>query len=260
MNFQDTVSNAAKERSAARQWGWFAAYCVMSALAFGLTASLVLSVDSAISEASRRWQLPGDLRKAIDLSEAFAHGFGAAAILAAILIVAREQRRSLVWLAIAVTASSGLCANGLKGAFIRIRPHVAGQVQVASSQPAEEAPAAADIAVVERSFWDARQRSFPSGHAATAVGLAIGLSLLFPRAWGLFACLAGMACLQRITSGAHYPSDVLAGSAIAFLCSAAILVCGRHIALRRPQVAISETRSPESESSAESGNRTSQAA
>ncbi len=86
--------------------------------------------------------------------------------------------------------------------------------RVASSQTENSAPL---------SFWDARQRSFPSGHAATAWGLAMGLSLAFPRASWIFGMLAISASVQRLTSGAHFPSDVLAGAVLAFLCCAALL-------------------------------------
>ncbi|MEM7558788.1 MAG: phosphatase PAP2 family protein, partial [Planctomycetota bacterium] len=190
-----------------------------------------------------QWHLPGDLRKAINLSEAFAHGFGAAAILGAVLLV-QGRSKQLIWTAICITLVSGLLANGLKATVVRIRPHQVGKIEVAQESKAQAAKpsgavtfashteeaagkAAESGAVkpekVQETFWDARQRSFPSGHAATACGLAIGLSLLFPRGTLLFGMLAGLACLQRLTSGAHFPSDVLAGASIATACAALIL-------------------------------------
>ncbi|MEC8557269.1 MAG: phosphatase PAP2 family protein [Planctomycetota bacterium] len=189
------------------------------------------------------WHLPGDLRKAINLSEAFAHGFGAAAILGAILLVQGRSKRP-IWTAICITLVSGLLANGLKATVVRIRPHQVGKIEVAQeskAQPAKPSGAVKFASHVEPSsdnhaehikdkpetvqatFWDARQRSFPSGHAATACGLAIGLSLLFPRGTLLFGMLSALACLQRLTSGAHFPSDVLAGASIAAACAALIL-------------------------------------
>ncbi len=41
--------------------------------------------------------------------------------------------------------------------------------------------------------------------------------------------LAVLACFQRIESGAHYPSDVLAGAAIAFLFAACFLAVPRFV-------------------------------
>jgi membrane-associated phospholipid phosphatase len=63
-------------------------------------------------------------------------------------------------------------------------------------------------------------QSFPSGHTATAVGLAIALAYYYPQGRWLFACFATLAATQRIASGAHYLSDTLAGAALACLVSA----------------------------------------
>ncbi len=61
------------------------------------------------------------------------------------------------------------------------------------------------------------EQSFPSAHAASAVGLAVALSWLYPRGRILFAGLAILACMQRIATSAHFPSDVLAGAAVGYL-------------------------------------------
>jgi membrane-associated phospholipid phosphatase len=63
-------------------------------------------------------------------------------------------------------------------------------------------------------------QSFPSAHAATAVGLAIALSTFYPRGRWLFAVFAALAMLQRLGAQAHYLSDVLAGAAVAFVVAA----------------------------------------
>ncbi len=205
------------------------------ALASLLACVGIFSVDQNLSTMLRNLEMPGDLRKAIDLSEAFAHGFGASVILGSILLVA-ARRRKAIWVAIGITLVSGLVGNGLKCCFVRIRPHAQHAIRVSEhgsaatgsvDQQASAVGAGADsgspVEVVEKNFWDARQRSFPSGHAATAWGLAIGLSLVFPRGTWLFGILAIVACVQRVTSGAHYPSDVIAGAGVAFLCGAGAL-------------------------------------
>ena len=63
-------------------------------------------------------------------------------------------------------------------------------------------------------------QSFPSGHTATAVGLAIGLSRLYPRGKWLFSFFAVLAGMQRIQVGVHYLSDTLAGAALGCLVGA----------------------------------------
>lgn len=194
---------------------------------------MAFPLDSGAASLVTGWDVPGDLDKAVQLSEAFAHGSGAAAILGCILLVVR-QRRGAVWAAILLTATSGLVANGLKSCVVRVRPHSVGQLTVGDTATQLSTSADPDSLdpppIVAASFWDSRQRSFPSGHAATAWALAIGLSLLFPRGTVAFAALAVLASLQRVLSGAHYPSDVLAGAAVAFVIAALLLT---HPTFRR---------------------------
>lgn len=210
-----------------------------AALAFGLAGWAVFSVDSDVSTWFQAGKLPGDLRRAVTLSEAFAHGLGAAFILGAVWLSVAPERRHYVKIAILITLLSGLAANAMKASFIRVRPHSADDITVVQEPntpvtSAKEDNIAADNELlnalpgskeqVEPDFWDSRQRSFPSGHSATAWGLAIGLSLAFPRACIVFVSLAVLASIQRLTSGAHFPSDVFAGAVIACLSAIAILI------------------------------------
>ncbi|MFF7308070.1 phosphatase PAP2 family protein [Streptomyces sp. NPDC008137] len=56
--------------------------------------------------------------------------------------------------------------------------------------------------------------SFPSGHAASAAAFATGVALESP-AWGAaVAPVAASVALSRVYTGAHFPSDVLAGAAL----------------------------------------------
>jgi membrane-associated phospholipid phosphatase len=180
----------------------------------------LMSFDSAVSRTIRLGHVPGDLRKAIELSEAFAHASGVVAILLALLLAARPPRRA-IWLAVIMTSASGITANVLKAAFKRARPYTYDELP----------PATTDVTGWEflgsGSFWDASVRSFPSGHTATAWALAISLSLLYPRAKYLFACLACLATYQRLFSGSHFPSDSLAGFGIACLMCALVLAFER---------------------------------
>nr|WP_308299341.1 phosphatase PAP2 family protein [Streptomyces sp. CL12-4] len=56
--------------------------------------------------------------------------------------------------------------------------------------------------------------SFPSGHTAAAVAFTAAVAPSWPRAGALCAVPATLVAVERVQSGAHYPSDVAAGAAI----------------------------------------------
>ncbi|MFH8606227.1 phosphatase PAP2 family protein [Streptomyces sp. NPDC018029] len=56
--------------------------------------------------------------------------------------------------------------------------------------------------------------SFPSGHTAAAVAFTAAVIPSWPLAGGLCAVPAAMVAVERVQSGAHYPTDVAAGATI----------------------------------------------
>jgi membrane-associated phospholipid phosphatase len=62
-----------------------------------------------------------------------------------------------------------------------------------------------------------RYYSFPSGHADTLVALALSAGILWPRTGLPLLALALALSTTRLWVGAHYPSDVLGGAAMAVL-------------------------------------------
>ncbi len=67
--------------------------------------------------------------------------------------------------------------------------------------------------------------SFPSGHAANSLALALPFVLIIPAGSGVvrlvrlaLLLIASLVCYSRIVLGAHYVSDVLAGAALALAC------------------------------------------
>jgi undecaprenyl-diphosphatase len=59
--------------------------------------------------------------------------------------------------------------------------------------------------------------SFPSGHSAAALSVAIGFGFAFPAFAPLALGLAMLAGFSRVVLGVHYPGDVVAGQALALL-------------------------------------------
>jgi undecaprenyl-diphosphatase len=73
--------------------------------------------------------------------------------------------------------------------------------------------------------------SFPSGHTAAAVAFTAAVAPTWPMAGALCTVPAAMVAVERVQSGAHYPSDVAAGAAIG-LASAWLTRRAPHLILR----------------------------
>jgi membrane-associated phospholipid phosphatase len=64
--------------------------------------------------------------------------------------------------------------------------------------------------------------SFPSGHTAAAVAFTAAVAPVWPAAGAFCALPAGMVAVERVQSGAHYPSDVAVGALIGFAAAALV--------------------------------------
>ncbi len=180
------------------------------ALVTGILCPIVLMFDVPVTRWLLEEAIPGDFRKAIELSEAFAHGVGVWVILWGVVALSPRQRWGLPRLAI-LAYGGGAVATLVKLIVIRARPY---RMDMQTIAPIDVRQWAWDLNLEQLAVYDAGWRSFPSGHAATAVGLIVGLSILFPRGRLLFICVGVMSMVQRVTDLAHFPSDVLAGAAI----------------------------------------------
>jgi len=158
-------------------------------------------------------RIPGDFRKSIGLSEAFAHSGGIIVIFTALVWIDLKNRKKL-WRAALFTLICGLASNVAKIIVPRLRPHslAESEIEIASSWQTWGTPWTG-------SWMEEQFRSFPSGHSATAVALAIGLTQVYPRGKWIFALLAAMACFQRLESQAHFLSDIMGGIVITLVIS-----------------------------------------
>jgi len=173
-------------------------------------AAVSLLVDLSVAQFVKLGKVPGDLKRLVGLSEAFSYGgtVGLIILLAAVL----DPRGWRVVPRLAITAfGAGLLADAGKLLIARERPSIAD-----SSGPILDT----FVGWLPLFQGNHRLQSFPSGHTATAVGLAVALSTLYPRGRWLFAAIAALSGFQRIESESHFLSDVLVGAAIGCLVGA----------------------------------------
>jgi len=65
--------------------------------------------------------------------------------------------------------------------------------------------------------------SFPSGHTTSSAAAAVVLGRVYPRWKWPVALVAGLIALSRLYLTVHYPTDILAGGVLGFLCAAGAL-------------------------------------
>ena len=144
-----------------------------------------------------------------------------AGLLAAGAFLVRGWRRGAL-LALLLLAGSGLLNWLLKFSFARVRPPSYFDYPLPGSP------------------------SFPSGHALFAASIFGGLAVLLTDrmenrwlqllVWLITVTLILLVGLSRVYLGVHYPSDVLAGYAVAVIWVTAIAVGDRLVRHRRRQV------------------------
>jgi undecaprenyl-diphosphatase len=88
---------------------------------------------------------------------------------------------------------------------------------VGRPRPSRGLPVAALIAEPDRF-------SFPSGHAAAAMSVALMYGVAFPLAAPLLLLLALVVGFSRVILGVHYPGDVVAGQAIALATGLSVML------------------------------------
>lgn len=181
------------------------------AAVLGLLWFPALTLDLPLAKLVKSERAPGELHKLLTISEVFAHGLGIVAILATAAALDARRWRVLPRL-VACSLGAGLAADTLKLLLARWRPKSAPLDGTVWETFAGWFPAWNEASLPQE--WNAALQSLPSGHTAAGVGLAIGLSALYPRGRWLFAVFAALAAVQRIESQSHFLSDILAGAAV----------------------------------------------
>lgn len=191
-----------------------------------LLAALALWVDVPIAYAIKTHRMSGEARHLLRLAEVFAWGGSVGYIILAAAVLDPRGWRIVPRLVIGAFGS-GAVANGLKLLIARSRP-IAADLQASALDSFGAWLPMWDTSL--EATYNRQAQSFPSGHAATAAGLAVALAVLYPRGRWLFVGFAMLAALQRVEVQAHFLSDVLAGAALGCALSAA---CNGNWALGR---------------------------
>ncbi|MCA9179062.1 MAG: phosphatase PAP2 family protein [Planctomycetales bacterium] len=176
-------------------------------LLFCLLGMCAFLCDGAISRWAARVDMPGDFESGLAIGEMFGHGVGVLFVLLAVF--ALDQHRPVVLRIACCAYLPGLLVNWIKVLAPRVRPLYAGEVTATLAGWTLDGIDQVGYAI----------QSFPSGHVATAVGLAVGLSWRYRRGSGLFVALACLTAAERVITRAHYLSDTLFGAGIAVLVS-----------------------------------------
>ena len=225
--FPTTVPAIVKEPTAGPSLRTWPLKHGLVALAVGTAATVATYalLDDALFQFASSRKLPGDFVAIVRMSEVFAHGAGVAFILLTLISVRPKNWRRLLVVA-SVAISCGVAADIVKLLVRRFRP---------DAMPVDGMFAAQSFQGLRASTLDDlladhahALQSFPSAHTATAFGFAIGLSWCYGRGKTAFFTFAALAGLQRIVAGAHWPSDVVAGTTLAFIVAPAVIMIAQR--------------------------------
>ena len=164
-----------------------------------VASAAAMLVERAGFIAKPNFILRGDLQREIRWLSQF--GQTTCTVVAAVLIWQLDsRRRRTAGLLLVALLSASLSAAAIKHLTGRARPVIGAPIRFTGP------------------FWnqDESKESFPSGHSASAMAVAVVLSTLYPRAKTTFWSLALACAILRYVTGAHWPSDVFAGLALGY--------------------------------------------
>ena len=186
------------ETAVARRGCWRARQCSATLSAAALLVDLPLArwFEAALENRT----IPGDIARIVRLAEAF--GYGGSVLLIVVAAAVLDPRGWRVVPRLAISAyGAGITADLLKLFIARSRPEHADLDGPLAGTFVQWLPILNHGRLTEAGLsYGHKLQSFPSGHAATAAGLAIGLATLYPRGRWLFVMLAALAAFSGFTA------------------------------------------------------------
>ncbi|MDZ4684105.1 MAG: phosphatase PAP2 family protein [Planctomycetaceae bacterium] len=168
-----------------------------------------LAVDVSVARFCDVRQYPRFITDMFNNAEPFGHAAGVVLIAATVAVLDPQRRRWAASLCLCGALGGGLAANVVKLIVGRTRPR---NFDFALTSVAETFSGLFPFGA-----GGSAAQSFPSAHTATATGLAVALTALYPQGRWWFVTLAGLVAVHRVESSAHYPSDVCAGAMVGWL-------------------------------------------
>lgn len=207
-----------RSREAGESRGSFRRRLWALALSLLLVGVACLPLDVPVAAWIKTHGLPRELDRLLNFMEIFAHGTGITVLFLALLAIDPSLRSRPAWpgvvtrmVAALLTASA--CTTLLKSLVERVRPRAADLGSLASVFGTFGTSALMD------GRGGADVLSFPSGHAGATAAFAAALAWRYPQGATTFAVVATLAALQRVSSSAHYPSDIAFGAAAGLLAA-----------------------------------------
>jgi len=116
------------------------------------------------------------------------------------------------WVRLRQAGLQGLIAHAAAGLTVQVLKHVIGR-----PRPRFLHAGGFQLGPLWGPSLETGLDSFPSGHTAAAVAVAIVMARRFPAAAKLSYAAAGFVAVTRILSGSHFPTDVVAGAMVGML-------------------------------------------
>jgi membrane-associated phospholipid phosphatase len=208
-------------------------YAVATLLGLMLVA-LLLPFDHAISQALSWRSTGGDLRRTLETLQQYGDVGTLTLVSAIIYLLDPARRRRLLDLYLAAGATALACL-ALKILIGRPRPDLDKAWSSLEKPwtflgPTGMFPLRGPDGVIHFTHtWDLGHHgvsdlwSMPSSHTAAATALSLFLIHIYPRLRPFAIVMVLIVAFGRVATGAHYPSDLLAGALVGYLVARPIV-------------------------------------